>query len=105
MPSIEQSGTITADGTEQTLATVASNRSLLLVVDPTDMFSGDRIVVRAKRKVLSSSSLMEFQSREISGAQSGLVVMDPITSPHEAVFTLEQTGGTFRDFEYSVESL
>jgi len=105
MPSVEQAGNITADGTEQTLATVASNRSLLLIVDPTNMETGDRIVIRAKRKVLTSSSLKEYQRREISGAQSGLVVMDPITSPYSAVFTLEQTGGTFVDYEYSVESL
>ena len=105
MPSVEQSGSITADGTEQTLATVTSNRSLLLIVDPTQMGTGDRIVVRAKRKGLTSRALKEYQRREISGAQSGLVVMAPITSPYEAVFTLEQTGGTYADYEYSVESL
>ena len=105
MPSVENSGTITADGTEQTLGTVTANRNLVLVVDPTDMVTGARVVLRAKRKGLSASALVEFQRREISGAQSGLVSMDPLSSPHEATFTLEQTGGTYADFEYSVEAL
>jgi hypothetical protein len=106
MPSVEQSGTVTADGTEQTLATVTANRNLMLIVDCSNMQSGDRVVVKSKRKVLSTSAAAEeFQRREIVGAQGAAIVMDPMPSPHQGVFTLEQTGGTNRSFEYSVEAL
>lgn len=105
MPTIEQNGTLTADGTEQTLASVLANRNLVLTVSGANMASDDRVVIRSKRKVLAASSLEQWQARSLSNAQGSLIVMDPMPSPHEAAFTLEQTAGSHKDFEYTVESL
>ena len=106
MPSVEFSGTLTPDDTEQTLATVSTSRSLMLVVNLTGMVIGDRVVLRSKRKVLSADpSAYLFQEREFNDVQSGLAVLDPFVSPYQAVFTLERTAGVIASVPWSVESL
>ncbi len=106
MPSVESSGTVVPDGTEQALATVTSNRSLMLVANLTGMVSGDRVVLRSKRKVLTADgSTTLVQEREFNDVQDGLSFLDPLPSPHEADFTLERTAGVIASVTWSVESL
>lgn len=106
MPTVEFNGSATVDGTEQTLATITSSRTLMLIADLTGMAVGDRVVLRSKRKVLSGdASATLVQEREFVDVQSVLSFLDPVPSPHECVFTLERTAGALASANWSAESL
>lgn len=105
-PAVEASGTLTADGSEQTLSTVAAPRTLICAIDLTNLADGDVVVVRAYRKVLSGGGHLMLWEEYIAGA-----VLDPcllsaaMPSPHSGYFTLMQVAGTYRQFPWSIESL
>lgn len=106
MPTVENTGTVAADGTEQTLATINTNRNLLLVVDLSNMQAGDTVILKAKRKVTTAGSVRGYIRRTYSGVQTDAASISiPLPSPHQAVFTLQQTAGVNRNYDYSVESL
>lgn len=105
-PVVESTGAQTATGAEDTLATINSPRNLVLLVDCTNMAAGDTVILRVKRKVRSAGSVRTIFEEALSGAQSPPGwISAPIPSPHQAVFTLQQTAGTYRAFDWSVESL
>lgn len=106
-PVVETSGTLNATGssTEDTLATINSPRYLTLIVDTTAMQAGDTITLRAKRKVLSGGAVVEVYKETFSWPiESPGLVSVPMSSPHQAVYTLAQESGTPRAFPWSVES-
>lgn len=101
------SGTQTAViGTEHTLATVTSVKTLTLNVDTTNMVAGDLLELRIKYKSLTggASTLYKLQAYQHSQA-SPQKISDPIPSDIETVFTLKQTAGTGRAFPWKVLSL
>lgn len=107
MPTVEASGTQTATvPTEHTLATITTSDVLILVVDTSNMVNGDAVELRVKRKVLSSGSeALAWFARYKHVQGDPVKVSIPIPSPHEAVFTLNQTDGSSRNFPWSVESI
>ncbi len=110
MPTVEASGQQLADGTEQTLATIAANRSLLLRVDVSVLADGETVVLRVKERVLvggADRTIFADIFDNGNGTRSQMPVSIPISSPHQAVFTLQQdtTFGAFKTFDWSVESL
>jgi len=106
MPTVEASGTLLATAAEQTLATVSSNRNLLLVVDLTLMQAGDTVILKVYRKVLTTGALVLYARQSYVDAQTDPVAISiPFPSPFQASATLQQTVGGFRNFPWSLESL
>lgn len=98
------SGTQTAVlDTEHTLATETSAEIYVLAVNLANMVSGDVTILRVKPKVLSGGSATLAFTETFTGAQPvDVVYSEPIPSAHSVAFTLEQTDGTGRNYEWSV---
>ena len=89
--------------TEHTLATETSPNVYVLAVNLANMASGDVTILRIKTKVLSGGSHTLAFTATFAGAQTeDVVYSEPVPSVHSAQFTLEQTDGTGRNYEWSV---
>lgn len=90
--------------TEHTLATITAGGTFQLVVDLDNLANGDVVELRAKVKVRSSSTAKELLIGVYAndrGSQN-VVWSPPIPAPHSVAFTLKQTAGTGRSFEWAV---
>lgn len=107
MATVNTNGTLTADGTEQTLATVTDGGTFMLALDLSNMALGDKILIRASVKLFSGEASSQFDERLFQQDQTSnpIVLMDPIPAPIEVKYTLEQTAGTNRDFPWAVYEL
>ncbi len=56
MPTSIASGTLTADGTEQTLATDTTNKNYILVVDTANLVNGETVELRLYTKCLTGGT-------------------------------------------------
>jgi hypothetical protein len=104
MPSNANSGTQSASiSTEHTLATVTAQGNYLLVVDTANLALGDELVLRIKMKVLIGGTLrLAFQATYKNVVGEPFIQSIPSSVVFEAVYTLEQTAGTGRDFDWAV---
>lgn len=104
---VESSGTQSATvGTEHTLATLTTPKSFMLVVDLGNMVASDEVELRAKRKVLTGSSVKQLDYAVFQNAQADpIAILGPYPSAFSIEFSLKQTAGTSRNFEWSVESV
>ena len=111
MPNPIDENTLTADGTEQSVYTAATNRVTQLFVNVDNMQSGDTIVIREKIKVLTGDSVALIKSTTLTGANgtlpgSSLIFQsDPLSGPYGVTYTLEQTAGTNRTYKWRVDEL
>lgn len=110
MPIAEHaSGTQTATvGTEHVLGTAddATDGVFQLVVDMSALAAGDRVEFAVREKAISTGT----QRRLVIGAFSGpvadpLYVSDSIILLHGWDFTLKQTAGTGRAFDWSIRKV
>jgi len=98
-------GTLSADGSEQNLVLdeISGNpqRHLEGYVDLSNMASGDTIVIRQYMKITSGGAYVKYAEETYSGAQS-LPLLHIITKParYGLKITLQQTGGTNRQYPY-----
>lgn len=101
------SGTQTATvTTEHTLATVTSGKTVVLVVDTANMANGDILTLKAKLKTLTGSTARIVYAATFAHVQADPVKISlPVPAVHSVAFTLTQTNGTSRDFDWSVVSL
>lgn len=104
---VESSGTQAAViGTEHTLASPTTTKTRQLVVDLSNLANGDVVELRIKRKVLSTGTERTWQAAIFAHAQPAPAVLSvPCPSPYGATFTLKQSAGTGRNFDWSVETL
>lgn len=108
MPSVNSSGTLTTvvGGGEQTLATITTAGNYELNVDLAAMAVGDVVVVRAKKKVLSTGTTRTYLVGVYANTQSSPVaVTPPITCVNELVLTVEHTAGTSISVPWEVRAL
>lgn len=92
--------------TEHTLATITDISTYVLVVDCNAMAAGDTVKLRAKVKTLSGSTERLAYEETLSDVQASPVFLSvPIPTVHSVKFTLEQTAGTGRSFDWSVVAL
>lgn len=92
--------------TEHILSTQTARRTHVLVVDLNEMALGDAVTLRAYSKVLAGSTRRIAATATFTGAQAEPVFYTiPIPSAHEVRFTLEQTAGTARDYDWSLLTL
>jgi hypothetical protein len=105
-------GTLTADGTEQTL--YIDNEPLGCMNVPTgfidldNMLAGDAIVLRIYYRIRDGGSLKLWASGTYSGVDGGLadgqklIEFASMPNRHGIQITLEQTAGTNRDYDWEI---
>jgi len=103
----ETTGTQTATiNTEHSLYTSTNAKSFMLLVDMSAMVNGDELELRAKAKVLSAGSRKQLDLAVFSHAQADPVaIFGPYPSAYDLEFTLKQTAGGGRAFDWAVWSV
>lgn len=104
---LEASGTQTATvGTEHTLASITTPRTLAAYVDLSNMASGDVVEIRVKIKIKSTGALVVFSLDIFQGAQNEPKLFYAPFMPSDLQWdlTLKQTAGTGRAFDWRVLS-
>src|ERR1051326_6372573 len=104
MPTVDSSGTLTADGTEQDMADLTANKYYSAHVDLQNMADGDTTTLRLYIKVLSTSTAALYWTETYIDTQTGIKVIfvPPQPSTQEWHLTLEQSAGTNRDYDWAV---
>lgn len=93
-------------GVEHTLDTETTLSTYVLIVDCNAMASGDTVELRAKVKTLGGSTERLAYIETLNDVQSSPVFLSvPIPTAHSVKFTLKQTAGTGRSFDWSVIAL
>ena len=105
-----ESGTQTATiDTEHTLGTdpTLTDGTLVLMVEMVNHADGDITIIRFYEKVTSTGGAqLGMVLGQIVGAQTNdLWFSVPVLSLFGAKFTLEQTDGTGRDFDWSIRAI
>lgn len=108
----ETGGTVTADGSEQTLfiedVPLGCHAPRRLVVDLDNMAGGDTTVLRVYYRILAGGGLQLETYASYTGADGGLANSMKLVSHalHENRFgiqvTLEQTAGVNRDYDWEI---
>lgn len=103
---LEANGTLTTDGTEQTIATLTSNSVKTWTIDLGALQNGDEVVARIYTKVLAGGAeRLLWPAVPWRHAQAAPVKMSlPIPSDVSIRFTLQRTAGTDRQIPWKVES-
>lgn len=98
------SGTQTAViTTEHTLNSPAGPATYLLVVDTTNMANGDVLELRCKSKAKAAGSAIVFCIGSYSNIQADpLKISIPVASVDGGTFTLKQTAGTGRAYDWNL---
>lgn len=105
---VEATGTIALDGTEQTLATITSNRTMVLLTDHTNQVGGDTVVLRAKTRARQSGTDRVAFEATLVGALSAPDIAQisiPVVAPDQWVGTIEKTLGANHNVPYSAISV
>ena len=110
MSTIVASGTLTADGSEDTIGSALNTAgTYIVVVDTTNMAAGDATLLKAKRKVLPSDggAAIVYEASFQNAQADSVKISIPIPLPTNCAitFTLMQTAGTNRSYDYSIETL
>jgi hypothetical protein len=96
-------GTLTADGTEQTVVSRTDTVEFQLdgYIDLTNLATGDSVVIREYMQIKSGGSYIKYAEGTYSGAQP-LPLLHIVTKPavYGLKITLQQTAGTYRSFDY-----
>ena len=103
---VTTSGSLLADGTEQSIAASGVSGIYYLVLDASAMQSGDTLRIFANLRAINGGALGTVLDTEISGAQdTPVIITDPFGSPYGIEFFIEQTAGTYRTYPYSLERI
>lgn len=111
MSTVSDSGTYTpaALTTDYTVTTaISAAGTYVVVINTTNYVNGDTVEFSLKRKVISSGSVALAARIVLSNAQScPCLISDPIVLPANCSleFHVNQTGGTLRAFEWSIEKV
>ena len=106
MPTLEDSGTKTADGTEQTLTTLDTNGVFILEVDTGAMTNGNTLELKIYTKVLTGGTSRLAYVATYSNVQATPNKYSvPVHSGIEFIATLKQLAATYRDYPWAVYSI
>ena len=96
-------GTVTADGSEQTLSTDTTNGTYVLVVDRNNMQNGDTLELRLYSKVRSGDSYqLAYFGPFADVPPEPNVYSLPIPIDVDVKATLKQTAGTNRQYKWKL---
>jgi hypothetical protein len=104
---IESDGSQTAViDTEHSLASPTTNKTRVLAVDLVNMVNGDIVELRIKTKTRAGGTERVAYVATFTHTQDEDVVYSvPVPSVNGATFTLKQTAGTGRVFEWAIYDL
>jgi hypothetical protein len=105
---VKSSGTLTADGTEQSLLSTTDSGVYVLAVDLNAMAAGDIVELRIKRKVLSGGTIRVAYFERFHDARPAddkILISVPIAAPYGADFTFKRVSGSGSSYPWSVESI
>tara|TARA_Y100001963_G_scaffold140525_1_gene207661 strand:+ start:3147 stop:3470 length:324 start_codon:yes stop_codon:yes gene_type:complete len=103
---VQVHGTLTTDGSEQTLGTSTFAGVHVVQIDLSAMQAGDTLRLKVKTKVLTAGTTNDFIVQTFSGVQSEPIIQsEPVTSPFSFTSTLERTGGSDRAYPWSINSV
>lgn len=104
---VEASGTQTAVvGTEHSLGVITGTKSYMLVVDVGVMVNGDEVELRVKGKVLAAGTRKLIDLVVFQHAQpEPVTVFGPYPAGVDIEFSVKQTAGTGRAFDWAVWSV
>lgn len=106
-PTVAASGTVTSDGTEQTLATITTPGAYELHVDHGAMANTEVVRVRVKEAVLSggTSRAVEYEQYSATGSatpEPPIRKIGPVALNNGGTFTLERTSGSARAHPWKI---
>jgi hypothetical protein len=98
----EAFGTLTADGSEQTVKEIITTvNKLHAFIDLTNLAGGDTIVVRQFMKIKTAGTYIKYAEETYSGAQSlPMLYIQTKPAKYGIKITLQQTGGTNRTYDW-----
>lgn len=109
MDASETGGTLSANGSEQTVYEQASPSAIwnpcVVYIDLTNMAASDAITVKEYVKIKSGGSYLLLDAKDYENAQTRKAInISPVgrTNRYGYKVTLEQTAGTNRDFDWEV---
>ena len=92
MPTSLASGTITADGTEQDLATDTNNKNVVLVVDTATLINGETLELRLYTKCLSGGTeRLAYMASYVNAKGDPMKYSVPVPADISIRATLKQT--------------
>jgi hypothetical protein len=99
--SIVAQGTVTADGTEQTIIEYTGKASLSGYIDLSNMQSGDTVTVRVYVKIRRDGDYKLYQAETFSNKQDepALYIL-PKATGYAYKVTIQQTSGVYKSFDY-----
>lgn len=104
--SVVTSGTLTSDGTEQTLTTQTSVKRFQVMIDLSAMVNGDKVEIKIKTKTLTGSTAAIAYYELFSDIPSNPVFVSPeLTSYFSYAVTLKRVVGSNHDFAWSVNDV
>ncbi len=108
MPTSIASGTLTADGTEQNLATDTGNKNYVLVVDTANLVNGETVELRLYTKCLTGGTERLAYLATYNQAQGEPMKYSvPVPADISLRATLKQTAyvSTYKNFPWKLLSL
>ncbi len=105
---VESSGTHALDGTEQTLGTVTTNKTVGLVSDHDLQLAGTTTVLKADSKVRAAATATTLFSATLAGALSAPNIIQQsvaVAAPHSIAFTIERTAGANHNVPFAICSV
>lgn len=105
---VESSGTLAATpGTEHTVLTSATDaKTRVFIVDVGNMVAGDALFLRVKRKILTGGTVrLQYYMALVNVPGESIIESPPVTCTFGAVFTIQQVGGSSRNYDWSVVTL
>jgi hypothetical protein len=100
--SLFKEGTLTADGTEQTVAELDALGSLEGWIDLANMASGDAVTIKIYTKMKSGGTYRLYDSGDYSDVQAKPALHTiELPTTYGIKITLQQTAGTYKTYDYT----
>lgn len=94
-------GSITANGTEQTVIELSELVTIYGWIDLSSMSSGDTVIIRYYVRIEAGGALRKYAEETFINAQANpMIRFPPVTARYGIKITLQQTSGTFKSFKY-----
>ena len=94
-------GTLQADGTEQTVFSSTETGEFSGYVDLSNMVTDDEVTLRCYIRIKSGGEYRKWDEEDYVDAQAKPALhFTPLQSSYGYKVTLEQTAGTYREFDW-----
>lgn len=104
---VNASGTVTTDGTSQSLATPSTSNVYVFDIDTTNLAAGDVIEVRVQKKVLTGGTIHTLWRATIGPSPRSEVVVSspPVSAPFGVTVLVQRVAGADHAYDWSLMTL